>query len=689
MPISGRSAIQTSVASLTVLANLPTTGLQPGEPAYVQDTKRYFYLDRTSSLPVSGDVVAAQGGGQWVFSANASANAALSQAAWFVDAVNGNDGNTGATTGTALQTFQEILRRWGPNPVLPQTTTITVLSTVLLPTDQWIVRSLATTTIANNLILRGTVFPGANLGAVTAVTPINHAAAGGDCFLYVTIGAITWPAAKTRLRILGGARDGAVGYVVTPNTAAGQARCTPFSIIPPGTNFDYIAGGAGVKVAPQVGDVIIVETVSRSQKPGQVLNCDMTLVVENMRFDDDAAFTLTNFDMVGDFTAVTLNHCSFGDGSEVNNGTAYYNGCDVGNIINQTKTPCRAISSLSTQLFGTCVEGSWALDGDTCLSGGNIVGLVGAIAPELVLGNVGFVGNSAQACITFFADGIARLRPFDETDGVSYGVGNQSFYKVRAATGKMLVQDIATSINMTFSGSFATIAAQSVNTIRLYPEDNKGNIIASPAADPTTTLGADVYPISKLHTAKNVCLTNQNIAAFVLAGNDGILNATGDTVVLLAQTTASQNGPWLVTGGGAPLVRPDWWQHLAPVPNGSKIAIQQGNVYANVELTAEGISKAIDADDPFLIPTKVIQQVQLGNGTIDITNVPIRDATKVFVGVSRITPNGTATTVQYNPSTITAGELVSGTPKVTVQAQLAAGGINVADTSILNVSIEQ
>jgi len=49
------------------------------------------------------------------------------QTTWFVDPSGGSDDNSGLTSGTALQTFAELQRRWGPRPRFTSTVTVTLL----------------------------------------------------------------------------------------------------------------------------------------------------------------------------------------------------------------------------------------------------------------------------------------------------------------------------------------------------------------------------------------------------------------------------------------------------------------------------------------------------------------------------------------------------------------------------------
>jgi hypothetical protein len=191
-------------------------------------------------------------------------------------------------------------------------------------------------------------------------------------------------------------------------------------------------------------------------------------------------------------------------------------------------------------------------------------------------------------------------------------------------------------------------------------------------------------------TARNVVPSNvASLSAFTVAGNDGITNVANDIVLLAAQTTGPQNGIYqvgTVTAGAAPLTR------VAPLGAGGSFSastivleISAGTVFANSEWknTATGV---VGTNDPAFYPAVVTQQVTLAAGISAVTNVPILSATKTQFVESRITAGGTvATTVAYNPTAITAGPL--GTATATIQAQVAAGTIQNADTSTLNVSI--
>jgi hypothetical protein len=178
-----------------------------------------------------------------------------------------------------------------------------------------------------------------------------------------------------------------------------------------------------------------------------------------------------------------------------------------------------------------------------------------------------------------------------------------------------------------------------------------------------------------------------NLAAYTVAGNDGQTNVEGDVVLLYAQTVTSQNGPWnvgTVAAGVAPLTRPAWWTTGQTIIHGATVHILAGTLFAGTTWIAT-VGIAVDSANPVMVPMSVSQQVTLVAGTVTITNVPILNTAHTSIRASRLTPAGTANTVQYNPVSIVAGPF--GTASFALQAQIAAGTINVADTSTLMVNV--
>lgn len=100
---------------------------------------------------------------------------------------------------------------------------------------------------------------------------------------------------------------------------------------------------------------------------------------------------------------------------------------------------------------------------------------------------------------------------------------------------------------------------QAPMSFTLYTEVFDGNNISVN----TNVFNSFQKTAGQVHRARNVVTSNvASLASFTVAGNDGVTNVQGDVVLLVNQSTASQNGPYYVGAvatGVAPLTRvPDF-----------------------------------------------------------------------------------------------------------------------------------
>lgn len=181
-----------------------------------------------------------------------------------------------------------------------------------------------------------------------------------------------------------------------------------------------------------------------------------------------------------------------------------------------------------------------------------------------------------------------------------------------------------------------------------------------------------------------------DLAAFAVGTNtDGLTHVEGNVVALVAQSTAAQNGLYLVgavASGTAALTR------IGSLASGDTIAagavrfsVSGGTLFANTDWknTAAG---TVGTNDLAFYPARVVREAVLVAGTITISNIPILSATKSHIGITRKTANTTASTIQYvTNGAATPGAL--GTASVAVMAAVAAGTINNADISTLEVAV--
>ena len=211
------------------------------------------------------------------------------------------------------------------------------------------------------------------------------------------------------------------------------------------------------------------------------------------------------------------------------------------------------------------------------------------------------------------------------------------------------------------------------------------------AANPGRWLRANIVLAAESpFIARNVVTTNvASLAAFTVAGNDGINNVQGDVVLLAAQTAPAENGPYVVgvvAAGVAPLTRPSWWRTGATLPGGVTISVLAGTVYgASLWFSADVNSFVVGTDNPDLWPETLSASLVLVAGTVTTNALPIRSATKSGLAIVRTTANTANNTIQYNPSTFTAGGI--GNANLTVQAQVGTGALNNADISTLLVTV--
>jgi hypothetical protein len=211
-------------------------------------------------------------------------------------------------------------------------------------------------------------------------------------------------------------------------------------------------------------------------------------------------------------------------------------------------------------------------------------------------------------------------------------------------------------------------------------------------------LATSVSTTRTLRVARNVATSNvASLSAYTVAANDGVTNVAGDVVILTAQTTAAQNGPYVVgtvATGTAPVTRPSWWSAGSAIVNGSTIEVSEGAVYAGSTWKAMCTGACVvGTNDPILYPRvfKKTVTLVLGAATIgaggDGAPLFLFSTTKSLVLLARNTANTTTLTVDYAAPVASRIAGAAGTAAVLVHAEVAAGTLNNADISTLDVLI--
>lgn len=190
-----------------------------------------------------------------------------------------------------------------------------------------------------------------------------------------------------------------------------------------------------------------------------------------------------------------------------------------------------------------------------------------------------------------------------------------------------------------------------------------------------------------------------DLAAFTVASNDGLTYTKGQRVLLANQTTAAQNGIYVVgtvASGAAPLTRAPDMPTGAYYKNGAVIEVSEGTVFRGSSWKVMGTGALkVGTDDPAVYPRSYRKTVTLVSGTCTIgagggsEPLFLYSTTTSSVQATRNTAGGTLTNTTHYFAPVSgriAGK--AGTAAAVVTASVAAGTVNTADTSTVDVLVE-
>lgn len=122
-----------SVANVAGLTAVDDTDVPDGTSKVVRSVWDTFTLDKTDTTSVVDGitvVATASGTGRWLRDEQPVSTLWVDQTTWYVDGTAGDDENDGLTSGTAIASMAELVRRVGRYPNYEQQVTINVLSSV-------------------------------------------------------------------------------------------------------------------------------------------------------------------------------------------------------------------------------------------------------------------------------------------------------------------------------------------------------------------------------------------------------------------------------------------------------------------------------------------------------------------------------------------------------------------------------
>ncbi len=223
------------------------------------------------------------------------------------------------------------------------------------------------------------------------------------------------------------------------------------------------------------------------------------------------------------------------------------------------------------------------------------------------------------------------------------------------------------------------------------------------AATDIETAFLELKKTAAVRNVRGVVTANvADLAAFAVTGNaydDGLTYVAGDRVLLAAQTTAAQCGVYVVgtVATTAPLTRAADMPAGLALTNGSVIEVSEGTVFAgsswkSMATTAGGA--VIATNDPLFYPRNFRKTVTLSSGTYLIgagggsESLFLFSTTKSSVTATRNTAGGTLTlTTHYFCPVAARIAGKAGTAAASVTASVAAGTVNTADTSTIDVLV--
>lgn len=260
-------------------------------------------------------------------------------------------------------------------------------------------------------------------------------------------------------------------------------------------------------------------------------------------------------------------------------------------------------------------------------------------------------------------------------------------------------------------GGFATEVATNLATKGDF-DARVANALITLATEATTDINAlqagttitGIPAASMPGFARGVCTSNMSTSAFVgVTGGtaqDGVTYVAGEVVLFAGQTATAENGPWVVgtvAAGTAPLTRPAWWAAGSTILNGFVINVSEGTIWRGSSWKAMCTGTKVVGTtnhDPLLYPRTWMKTVTLSSGTYTAgagggsEPVYLFSTTTSSVQATRNTAGGTLTnTTHYFCPVASRVAGKAGTGAVVVTASVAAGTVNTADTSTVDLLV--
>jgi hypothetical protein len=310
---------------------------------------------------------------------------------------------------------------------------------------------------------------------------------------------------------------------------------------------------------------------------------------------------------------------------------------------------------------------------------------------------------------TGISDGVKSITVIQGTVDLAFGDSGDAITDANLSAPTVWAIDNQT-VGATSGSSARSVAGVFMG---INPDTGLARVWVGPAAFAVGTAlldaGGNVTQANseKLTHTESICIrgvVDANVASLsafagVSGGTavNGVTYVAGDIVLLVKQTTAAQNGFYVVgtVGGGvAPLTRPSWWAAAAAIPPGTRAEVgYEDTAYPGTTWIATCVTgKVVGTDDPIFYPKTQGGVVTLAVGVKVVSTtqkVWLKSTTVSRITVTRDTANTTtATTGGY---AVPVGDRVAGvigTGSFKIYAQAADGSTNTADISTMCWTLE-
>lgn len=270
------------------------------------------------------------------------------------------------------------------------------------------------------------------------------------------------------------------------------------------------------------------------------------------------------------------------------------------------------------------------------------------------------------------------------TAGTSFGIECKVNGGTGVTYGNSTYGDTKTSAVYVLNGDgirpfFIGETFESDATYGVVPRINVMRALAGVAAGATK--------VRAVVTANVALLSSFNVSL----NTDGVTLVAGDIVLLSAQTTPAQNGPYVVgavTFGAASLTRPVWFETGALIQSGFKLEVGgEGTVFKNTTWKSFVASSTfvVGTTDGKFYPLVVSGTNALVGGALTISTVPIF-STKTNVNIRRTAPVSTNNTYEYVMNGAPTPGVI-GTGSITIWAATNVGVLHAGDLSTINWTI--